>query len=95
MINKIADDEKLGCKEHIANLPLSQVITLFKHKYSMSKYVKMNYICLQETRILSSTCLLWCSGHADLRQGLDLSSDRDLCQYLQFITQIRCNDNEK
>ena len=43
IMNKIADDEKFGCKEYIANLPLSQARTLFEHKYSMSKYVKMNY----------------------------------------------------
>ena len=72
----------------------------------MSKNVKMNYKgdpafekslwkcqkCLNQD---SERHLLWCSGYADLRQGLDLSEDRDLCQYLQKINQSRCKDEEK
>ena len=36
-------NEKFGCKDYILNLPLSKAQTLFKHKYSMTEHIKMNF----------------------------------------------------
>ena len=106
MKNKIEDSEKFKFKDYLSNLPLSQARTMFKHKYSMTENVKMNYKgdptftkllwkcqdCMnQDTEIH----LLWCPAYEDLRMGMDLSSDKDLCSYLQKVIQIRCKENKK
>ena len=41
--NKIEDSDKFKFKDYLSNLPLSQARTMFKHKYSMTENVKMNY----------------------------------------------------
>ena len=100
--NKISEEEKFELKDYLKNLSLSQARTLFKHKYSMTENIKMNYKgdpgyerslwkcgkCLNQD--ITERHLLWCSGYKKLRQGLDLDSDRDLCSYLQKINQLRC-----
>ena len=96
MKNKISEGEKFECKEYIQALPISQARTLFKHKYSMTDKVKMNFKGDQQYERTLWKCnecsnqdkeshLLWCSGYGDLRQGLDLTEDKDLCTYLQKI----------
>ena len=104
MKSKVSEEEKFELKDYLQNLPLSQARTLFKHKYSMTENVKMNYKgdpgyehslwkcgkCLNQDTELH---LLWCPGYKEFRQGLDLDSDRDLCSYLQKINQIRCKEN--
>ena len=104
MKKKIKDSDK--CNDCLSSLPLSQVRTFFKHKYSMTESVKINYKgdatftkllwkcqeCMnQDTEIH----LLWCPAYEDLRMGMDLSSDKDLCSYLQKVIQIRCKENKK
>ena len=106
MKNKIMDSEKFKCKDYLSSLSISQARTLFKHKYSMTENVKINYKgdatftkllwkcqeCMnQDTEIH----LLWCPAYKELRMGMDLSSDKDLCNYLQKVIQIRCKENKK
>ena len=38
--------------------------------------------------------LLWCPGYQDMRQGLDLADNHDLCSYLQKIFILRCNEEK-
>ena len=38
--------------------------------------------------------LLWCPGYQDMRQGLDLADNHDLCSYLQKIFTLRCNEEK-
>ena len=97
-------EEKFELKDYLKNMPLSQARTLFKHKNLMTENIKMNYKgdpgykrslwkrgkCLNQD---TERHLLWCAGYKELRQGLDLDSDRDLCSYLQKINQLRCKEN--
>ena len=104
MKNKISEGEKFECKEYIQALPISQARTLFKHKYSMTDKVKMNFKGDQQYERTLWKCnecsnqdkeshLLWCSGYGDLRQGLDLTEDKDLCTYLPNIVKLRCKED--
>ena len=75
--------------------------TKFKYQTKMTQYVKMNYS--SETRYSEDlwrcdSCrskidlqnhVLWRSSYASLREGKDLSSDADLCSYLQKVFEIR------
>ena len=95
-------NEKFECKDYIFNLPLSQAQTMFKHKYSMTQYVKMNYKGNPEyERTLwkckcnnqdSETHLLWCTEYENLRKDIDLDNDSDLCRYLQTIFKSRADE---
>ena len=49
---------------------------------------KCSYCFNQDTE----SHLLWCPGHADLRNGLNLNDDSDLCSYLQKIFSVRCKE---
>jgi hypothetical protein len=103
MENKIEDEEKFKCKDYLTSMPLSQARTLFKHKYSMTEHVKMNYKGDPAFSKLLWKCqdcqnqdteihLLWCPAFKDVRNGLDLSSDKDLCSYLQQVIKTRCKE---
>ena len=104
MKNKISEGETFECKEYVQALPISQARTLFKHKYSMTDKVKMNFKgdqkyertlwkCNECSNQDTESHLLWCSGYVDLRQGLDLTNDKGLCIYLQKIVKIRCKED--
>ena len=99
MINKIENGEKFECRDYLSSLPLSQARTLFKHKYSMTEQVKMNYKgdpayskllwkCQDYQNQDTEIHLLWCPAFEDIRNVLDLSSDKDL----QKVVRIRCKE---
>ena len=99
------EEEKFEPKEYLSNLSLSKARTLFKHKYSMTENVKMNFKndksyqnslwkCSECQNQDSETHLLWCPGYVDFREGLDLKNNSDLCSYLQKIFTMRCNDKK-
>ena len=103
MKNRILENEKFECKECLSNLSLSQARTMFKHKYSMTENVKMNYKgdqsyakslwkCNQCKNQDTNSHLLWCSGYKELRKGLNLKDDKDLCSYIQKVIQMRCKE---
>ena len=94
-------DEEFECKQYLSTLPLEKARTLFKHKYRMTENIKMNFkndngyenslwkcsYCFNQD---TESHLLWCPGHADMRKGLNLNDDSDLCSYLQKIFAERC-----
>ena len=99
----IIQEEKFECKEYLSSLTLSQARVLFQHKYSMTENVKMNYKgyksyakdlwkCDECLDLDTESHLLWCKGYKELREGLDLDNNRDLCSYLQKIIQRRCKE---
>ena len=103
MKNGINEEEKFECKEYLSKLPLCHARVLFKHKYSMTENVRMNYKgdpafaralwkCQKCGNQDTESHLLWCSGYSKEREDLDLDSDKDLCKYLQKIIQQRCKD---
>ena len=106
MKNKNLQLEKFECKEYLSSLPLGKARTLFKHKYSMTENVKMNFkgdhsfskslwkcsVCRNQD---TESHILWCPGYQDLREGLDLNIDSELCSYLQKVFQMRCQEVKK
>ena len=71
----------------------------------MTENVKMNYKSDQSfanTLWKCTACqnqdteihLLWCPGYEDIREGLDLKNDSDLCSYLQKVFTSRCNKDK-
>ena len=99
-------EERFECKDYLSTLPLSKARTLFNHKYQMTDNVKMNYKndssfandlwkckkCLYQD---TEAHLLWCPGYQDMRQGLDLADNHDLCSYLQKIFTSRCKEEKE
>ena len=103
MKNINLEEEKFERKGYLTSLSLCKARTMFKHKYSMTEHVKMNFKndrtyanslwkCLECQNQDSEIHLLWCPGYVDHREGLDLKSDSDLCTYLQKIFIQRCNE---
>ena len=90
---------------YLTELNLADCRTKFKYRTKMTQYIKMNYsseIRYSEdlwrcdscrTKIDSQSHVLWCSSYASLREGKDLSSDADLCSYLQKVMEIRHERN--
>ena len=99
-------NEKFGCIKFIQNLPLSKARTYFKHKYSMTEHIKMNFKGNQDFERALWKCkychnqdteihLLWCSQYKNLRENIDLNNDSELCQYLQEIYKQRSNEENE
>ena len=88
--------ESLGMKDYVEKLSLYEARIIFKHKSSMSRYVKMNYKgdkkykqegwkcddCLQ---LDTEDHLLSCIGYEELRKNLNLEINKDLAAYLHKI----------
>ena len=95
------ETEKCERKPYVKQLNLSSVRTKFKYRTKMTQHVKMNFsssIKYSEdlwqcdscrSKIDTQSHVLWCSSYASLREGKDLKSDRDLCNYLQEVFKIR------
>ena len=98
-------DDKFECKQYLSTLPLEKARTMFKHKCKMTENVKMNFkndqqfsnslwrcsSCLNQD---TESHLLWCPGYTDMREGLNLNDDSDLCSYLQKIFAVRCKESK-
>ena len=104
--NNITEKEKFECKEYLSSLTLNQARILFHHKYSMTENVKNNFKgnkayarvlwkCEECSNLDTESHSLNCEGYTNLRMGLDLNNNKDLCSYLQKIIQIRCKKNSK
>ena len=96
--------ESLGMKDYVEKLSLYEARIIFKHKSSMSRYVKMNYKgdkkykqegwkcdnCLQ---LDNEDHLLSCIGYEELRKNLNLEINKDLAAYLHKIYMKRTEKN--
>ena len=103
MKNVNVEEEKFECKDYLSSLSLCKSRTLFKHKYQMTENIKMNYKndknyarslwkCKECQNQDSESHLLWCPGYGDLREGLDLKENSDLCIYLQKVFMLRSKE---
>ena len=93
--------EEFERKPYLKELDLSSVRTKFKFRTKMTQFVKMNYSSSIEysedlwrcqscrTKIDTQTHVLWCPEYSSLREGKNLDSDKDLCEYLQAVFRIR------
>ena len=96
---KIAQDS-YGMKNYVSTLTIHETRNLFKHRSSMTQNVKLNYKGVKKYELEGWKCnecgnldsedhLLWCVGYMDLRESLNLDTDKDLSQYLQNIKMKR------
>ena len=94
-------EESLGMKNYMETLSVYEARAIFKHKTSMTQFVKLNYKgtkryqeqgwkCDECSNLDSEDHLLWCSGYELLRENLDLENEKDLSRYLQKIFLKRC-----
>ena len=103
---QVLQNEKFGSKDYLSNLSLSKARTFFKHKYSMTENVKMNFKgnvsyarelwkCTHCRNQDSESHLLWCPKYEDMRKDLNLRNDSDLCNYLQNVFKSRSEESLK
>ena len=70
-------------KQYIENLSVFEARTIFKHKISMTRYVKPNYKGVKKYKAEGWKCeecqnldseehLLWCKGYEEMRENLNL-----------------------
>ena len=89
-------EDKYGQKKYVSELSLHQTRTIFKHRTSMTQFVKLNYKgmksyqkdgwkCEDCSCLDSEDHLLWCEGYEDMRDGLDLEDEKQLSVYLHRI----------
>ena len=103
--NRDIIEDKYGLKNYVEKLSLYETRTIFKHRASMTQFVKMNYKgtkhyekqgwkCEECFCLDSEDHLLWCSGYEELRSGLDLNDYKQLSLYLHKI-HLRRSKKEK
>ena len=92
--------EEFGRKAYTSQLSLQDARTKFKFRCSMTQHVRMNqknneeyasalWKCEECGQQDTNSHLLHCQGYKSLRDGKDLDSDKQLCQYLQKIFLLR------
>ena len=92
---KISHDN-YGMKSYVSNLNIHETRNIFKHRSAMTQNVKLNYKGVKQYELQGWKCnecgnldsedhLLWCDGYMDLRESLNLGTDKDLSEYLQKI----------
>ena len=93
--NKNIVNEKYGMKPYMETLSVYEARTIFKHKTSMTQFVKLNFKgvkkykagwkCNECTNLDSEEHLLWCYGYRHLRENINLENEKELSQYLHKI----------
>ena len=102
---KIVSD-RYGMKEYAKTLYLHEARLIFKHRTSMTQYVKLNYKgnkryeaegwkCDDCLHLDSEDHLLWCEEYESIRENLNLEKDKDLSLYLHKIHISRGKKNSK
>ena len=92
-------------KTYVKELQVKQARTLFKHRYQMTQYVKMNFKndqqysralwkCDHCQKMDSESHLIWCTAYKPLRENLNLNCNKDLSKYLQDILKLRTKEEE-
>ena len=75
--------EQYGMKPYMENLSVFEARTIFKHKTSMTRYVKLNYKGVKKYKAVGWKCeecqnldseehLLWCKGYEEIGEYLDI-----------------------
>ena len=93
-------NEEFGVRGYVKELPVYEARIMFKHRCMMTEHVKMNFKnnseyskklwkCDECLKMDSESHLLICESYAHLREYKNLEDDRDLCQYLHTILQLR------
>ena len=94
-------EETFQRRDYINNMLPPDARTMFKYRSSMTEHVKMNYSSDSKYKADLWKCdscqvaidtqqhVLWCPSYSELRVGKDLSSNRDLTEYLRDVLLIR------
>ena len=94
-------EESCEIKEYIKDLNLHDARILFKHRTSMTQYVKFNYkndpinrACLWkcdscQSNIDTQDHIMWCPAYLELREGKNMKDDKDLIEYFGKVLKIR------
>ena len=93
-------EEQFQIKPYIKELKMNDARIKFSLRSKMTRTVQMNFSndrkyadnlwqCSGCGCIDSQLHLLWCDGYKNLREGKDLSSDRDLVEYYRLIMKHR------
>ena len=91
--------ESFGLQDYLKEMNLTDARTKFRLKSNMTK-VKMNmksdpkfaaelWACSGCGKLDSQSHIMWCPSFASLREGLDVSNDRDVIHYFQEVFKIR------
>ena len=92
--------EEYGRKDYLSNLRLDEVRTLFRKRTMMldfkdnfrnrKDYSDDLWVCDScERAIESQSHVLWCPAYQELRENKDLSSNKDLAEYMGKVLRIR------
>ena len=93
-------------KEYDKTLNLHEARLIFKHRTSMTQYVKLDYKgnkryeaegwkCDDCLHLDSEDHLLWCEEYESIHENLNLEKDKDLSLYLHKIHISRGKKNNK
>ena len=98
-------NETFQRRDYINTMLPPDARTMFKYRTNMTEHVKMNYSSDPRYKADLWRCdscqvsidtqqhVLWCPSYSELRQGKDLSSDKDLTSYLRDVLVIRAKLN--
>ena len=103
--NRRIVSDRYGMKEYAKTLYLHEARHIFKHRTSMTQYVKLNYKgnkryesegwkCDYCLHLDSEDHLLWCEEYESIRENLNLEKDKDLSLYLHKIHISRGKKNK-
>ena len=93
-------EESFEVRKYLHELSVNDARTYFAYRSKMTKSVRLNFSndpgnssklwkC-QDCHLLDSQRhLLICNSYSDLREGKDLNSNKDLCNYIQQILSRR------
>ena len=104
--NRQIVSDRYGMKEYAKTLYLHEARLIFKHRTSMTQYVKLNYKgnkkyeaegwkCDDCLNLDSEDHLLWCEAYESIRKNLNLEKEKDLSLYLHKILISRGKKNNK
>ena len=97
--------ENFHQKDYFKNLNLHEARTVFKHRAKMTQYTKWNFKndpqyrhdlwkCSScKTNIDTQSHILWCDSYKKLREGKDLTNDKDLANYIIQVLKTRTELN--
>ena len=99
LVNKDFEKENLEVKDYVKSMKLRDARTLFRIRSGMIN-VKMNmknnlkysmdlWRCDDCRSMDSQSHIIWCPAYAELREGKDISCDRDLVTYYQQVLKLR------
>ena len=94
--NRNIVNEHYGMKPYMETLSVYEARTIFKHKTSITHFVKLNFKGVKKYKAEGWKCdecsqhdseehLLWCQGYTHFCENMNLENEKELSQYLHKI----------